>query len=136
VKSKLGAEGLDAHLERPSQDGYDQAPSRAQTAAAGTELALPWQPATARELPQPLPSPHGRIAFAVHIFAVLAALVAVIGMFAVTRSLSRPGSCLIGQAAVVSATAACRRLYAPQLAAQFLQCFESVWAQPRERWNL
>ena len=41
---------------------------------------------------------------AVHIFAVLAALVVVIGLLALTRSLSRPGSWLIGQAAVISAT--------------------------------
>jgi hypothetical protein len=72
-----------------------------------------------------MPSPHGRIAFAVHIFAVLAALVAVIAMFAATRSFSRPGPCLIGQAAVVSATAACRRPY-DTAAAKFLQYLESV----------
>ena len=40
----------------------------------------------------------------VHIFAVLAALVSLIGLLALTRSLSRPASWLIGQAAVVSAT--------------------------------
>src|SRR5215211_7747264 len=72
-----------------------------------------------RELPQPLPSPHGRIPFAVRIFAVLAALVAVVGLFAVTRSLSRPGSWLIGQAAVVSATAECGRPCEPQLPLSF-----------------
>jgi hypothetical protein len=41
---------------------------------------------------------------AVHIFAVLAALVVVIGLLGLTRSFDRPGSWLIGQAAVVSAT--------------------------------
>src|SRR5215211_2115683 len=41
---------------------------------------------------------------AVHIFALLAALVVLIGMVALSRSLSRPGVWLIGQAAVVSAT--------------------------------
>jgi hypothetical protein len=41
---------------------------------------------------------------AVHIFAVLAALVVVIGLLALTRSLSRPGPWLIGQAAMISAT--------------------------------
>ena len=41
---------------------------------------------------------------AVHIFAVLAALVVVIGLLALIRSLSRPGPWLIGQAAVISAT--------------------------------
>jgi hypothetical protein len=41
---------------------------------------------------------------AVHIFAVLAALVSVIGLLALTRSLTRPGSWLLGQAAVISAT--------------------------------
>ena len=40
----------------------------------------------------------------VHIFAVLAALVVVIGLLALTRSFDRPGSWLIGQAAAVSAT--------------------------------
>jgi hypothetical protein len=40
----------------------------------------------------------------VHMFAVLAALVVVIGLLALTRSFDRPGSWLIGQAAVVSAT--------------------------------
>jgi hypothetical protein len=40
----------------------------------------------------------------VHMFAVLAALVVVIGLLALTRSLNRPGAWLIGQAAVVSAT--------------------------------
>jgi hypothetical protein len=40
----------------------------------------------------------------VHVFAVLAALVVVIGLLALTRSLNRPGAWLIGQAAVVSAT--------------------------------
>jgi hypothetical protein len=40
----------------------------------------------------------------VHVFAVLAALVVVIGLLALTRSFDRPGSSLIGQAAVVSAT--------------------------------
>jgi hypothetical protein len=40
----------------------------------------------------------------VHMFAMLAALVVVIGLIALTRSLNRPGSWLIGQAAVVSAT--------------------------------
>jgi hypothetical protein len=40
----------------------------------------------------------------VHMFAMLAALVVVIGLLALTRSLNRPGSWLIGQAAVVSAT--------------------------------
>jgi hypothetical protein len=40
----------------------------------------------------------------VHIFAVLAAFVSVIGLLALTRSLNRPGAWLIGQAAVVSAT--------------------------------
>jgi hypothetical protein len=47
---------------------------------------------------------HRPIYPAVHIFAVLAALVILIGMLALTRSLSRPGSWLIGQAAMVSAT--------------------------------
>jgi hypothetical protein len=41
---------------------------------------------------------------AVHIFAVLAALVVVIGLLALIRSLSRPGAWLIGQAAAISAT--------------------------------
>ena len=41
---------------------------------------------------------------AVHVFAVLAALVVVIGLLGVARSLSRPASGLIAQAAVVSAT--------------------------------
>jgi hypothetical protein len=41
---------------------------------------------------------------AAHIVAVLAALVVVIGVLALTRSLSRPGSWLIGQAAVISTT--------------------------------
>jgi hypothetical protein len=41
---------------------------------------------------------------AVHVFAVLAALVSLIGLLALTRSLIRPGSWLIGQAAVISAT--------------------------------
>jgi Domain of unknown function (DUF4386) len=40
---------------------------------------------------------------AVHVFAVLAALVVVIGLLALTRSLTRPGPSLIGQAAAVSA---------------------------------
>src|SRR5215212_11508212 len=40
----------------------------------------------------------------VHMFAVLAALVVVIGLLGLTRSFHRPGSWLIGQAAVVSAT--------------------------------
>jgi hypothetical protein len=40
----------------------------------------------------------------VHMFAVLAALVVVIGLLALTRTLNRPGAWLIGQAAVVSAT--------------------------------
>jgi hypothetical protein len=40
----------------------------------------------------------------VHVFAVLAALVVVVGLLALTRSFDRPGSSLIGQAAVVSAT--------------------------------
>ena len=40
----------------------------------------------------------------VHLFAVLAALVVVIGLLALTRSFDRPGSSLFGQAAVVSAT--------------------------------
>ena len=40
----------------------------------------------------------------VHMFAVLAALVVVIGLLALARSFDRPGSWLIGQAAVVSAT--------------------------------
>ena len=39
----------------------------------------------------------------VHVFAVLAALVVVIGLLGLTRSFDRPGSWLIGQAAVVSA---------------------------------
>src|SRR5215218_11506723 len=38
---------------------------------------------------------------AVHMFAVLGALVVVIGLLGLTRSLDRPGSWLIGQAAVV-----------------------------------
>ena len=41
---------------------------------------------------------------AVHIFAALAALVFLIGLLALTRSLSRPGSWLMGQAAVLSGT--------------------------------
>lgn len=41
---------------------------------------------------------------AVHIFAVLAALVSLIGLLALTRSLSRPVSGLVGQAAVISGT--------------------------------
>jgi Domain of unknown function (DUF4386) len=41
---------------------------------------------------------------AVHIFAVLAALVSLIGLVALTRSLNRPASWLIGQAAVITAT--------------------------------
>jgi hypothetical protein len=41
----------------------------------------------------------------VHVSAVLAALVVVIGLLALARSFDRPGSWLIGQAAVVSATA-------------------------------
>jgi hypothetical protein len=45
---------------------------------------------------------------AVHVFAVLAALVSLIGLLALARSLARslvrPGSLLIGQAAVISAT--------------------------------
>jgi hypothetical protein len=36
----------------------------------------------------------------VHVFAVLAALVVVIGLLALTRSFERPGSTLFGQAAV------------------------------------
>jgi hypothetical protein len=40
---------------------------------------------------------------------IVEALVAVIGMFAVTQSLSRPGSWLIEHSAVVSATAECGR---------------------------
>src|SRR5215217_340730 len=40
----------------------------------------------------------------VHMFAVLAALVVVIGLLGLTRSFDRPGSWLIGQAAAVSAT--------------------------------
>ena len=40
----------------------------------------------------------------VHLFAVLAALVVVIGLLGLTRSFDRPGSSLFGQAAVVSAT--------------------------------
>ena len=40
----------------------------------------------------------------VHLFAVLAALVVVIGLLALTRSFDRPGSSLFGQAALVSAT--------------------------------
>jgi hypothetical protein len=40
----------------------------------------------------------------VHVFAVLAALVSLIGLLALTRSLIRPASWLIGQAAVISAT--------------------------------
>ncbi len=40
----------------------------------------------------------------VHVFAVLGALVVVIGLFALARSFDRPGSWLIGQAAAVSAT--------------------------------
>jgi hypothetical protein len=40
---------------------------------------------------------------AAHVFALLAALVVVIGLLALTRSLGRPASWLIGQAAVVSA---------------------------------
>jgi hypothetical protein len=40
----------------------------------------------------------------VHMFAVLAALVVVMGLLSLTRSLNRPGAWLIGQAAVVSAT--------------------------------
>src|SRR5215207_155728 len=40
---------------------------------------------------------------AAHVFAVLAALVVVIGLLALTRSLTRPGPSLIGQAAAVSA---------------------------------
>jgi lysylphosphatidylglycerol synthetase-like protein (DUF2156 family) len=39
----------------------------------------------------------------VHVFAVLAALVVVIGLLGLTRSFDRPGSWLFGQAAVVSA---------------------------------
>src|SRR5215211_3650107 len=39
----------------------------------------------------------------VHMFAVLAALVVVIGLLGLTRSFDRPGSWLFGQAAVVSA---------------------------------
>src|SRR5215218_9880003 len=45
-----------------------------------------------------------RIYPTVHLFAVLAALVVVIGLLGLTRSFDRPGSWLIGQAAVVSAT--------------------------------
>jgi hypothetical protein len=41
---------------------------------------------------------------AVHIFAVLAALVSLIGLLALTRSLGRPASWLMGQAAVISGT--------------------------------
>lgn len=41
---------------------------------------------------------------AAHVFAVLAALVVVIGLLALTRSLSSAGSWLIGNAAVLSAT--------------------------------
>jgi hypothetical protein len=41
---------------------------------------------------------------AVHLFAVLAALTSLFGLLALTRSLSRPASMLIGQAAVLSAT--------------------------------
>jgi hypothetical protein len=41
---------------------------------------------------------------AVHIFAVLAALVSLIGLLALTRSLCRPGSWLTGRAAVISGT--------------------------------
>jgi len=41
---------------------------------------------------------------AVHIFAVLAALVSLIGLVALTRSLSGPASWFIGQAAVLTAT--------------------------------
>jgi hypothetical protein len=41
---------------------------------------------------------------AVHVFAVLAALVSLIGLLALARSLVRSGSWLIGQAAVISAT--------------------------------
>jgi hypothetical protein len=40
----------------------------------------------------------------VHMFALLAGLVVVIGLLALARSFDRPGSWLIGQAAVVSAT--------------------------------
>jgi len=40
---------------------------------------------------------------AVHMFAVLGALVVVIGLLGLTRSFDRPGSWLIGQAALVSA---------------------------------
>ena len=40
----------------------------------------------------------------VHMFALLAGLVIVIGLLALARSFDRPGSWLIGQAAVVSAT--------------------------------
>ena len=39
----------------------------------------------------------------VHLFALLAALVVVIGLLGLTRSFDRPGSWLFGQAAVVSA---------------------------------
>jgi hypothetical protein len=41
---------------------------------------------------------------AVHIFAVLAALVSLVGLVALARSLSRPASWFIGQAAVITAT--------------------------------
>jgi hypothetical protein len=41
---------------------------------------------------------------AVHIFAVLAALTSLFGLLALTRSLSRPASTLLGQAAVLSGT--------------------------------
>jgi hypothetical protein len=41
---------------------------------------------------------------AVHIFAVLAALVSLIGLLALNRSLGRPASWLMGQAAVISGT--------------------------------
>jgi hypothetical protein len=45
-----------------------------------------------------------RIYPAVHIFAVLAALVSLIGLVALARSLSRPASWFIGQSAVITAT--------------------------------
>ena len=41
---------------------------------------------------------------AVHVFAVLAGLVSLIGLLALARSLTRSGSWLFGQAAVISAT--------------------------------
>ena len=41
---------------------------------------------------------------AVHLFAVLAALTSLFGLLALTRSLTRPASMLIGQAAVLNGT--------------------------------